>query len=220
MKQTSLRSNAPANRSNANETGRSGKQLAAPLSHVQPLQAAADKKKKPASMKEDAQLAADKKKKPASMKEDAQLAADKKKKPASMKEDAQLAADKKKKPAAMKLDSGITIQNKMPEHVQQKMESTMNADFSDVNIHVGSKASSVGALAYAQGNDIHFAQGKFNPNTSDGQSLLGHELAHVVQQRQGRVKATTSVNGLPVNDDRSLEKEADAMGAKAAAAKA
>jgi hypothetical protein len=38
-----------------------------------------------------------------------------------------------------------------------------------------------------------------------------------VQQRQGRVKATTSVNGLPVNDDKSLEKEADTLGAKAAA---
>ena len=95
----------------------------------------------------------------------------------------------------------------------------MNADFSNVNIHVGSKASAVGALAYTQGNDIHFAQGKFNPHTNSGQTLLGHELAHVVQQRAGRVKATTSVNGLPVNDDRSLEKEADVMGAKAASAK-
>jgi hypothetical protein len=193
MKQSSLRSTSLSSRSNANETGKSGKQLAAPVTQ---LAAAPDKKKKPGQAKmENAQLAAP----------------DKKKKPGQARmENAQLAApDKKKKPA----------QGKMPEHVQQKMESTMNADFSDVNIHVGSKASSVGALAYAQGNDIHFAQGKFNPNTSDGQSLLGHELAHVVQQRQGRVKATTSVNGLPVNDDRSLEKEADALGAKAASAK-
>jgi hypothetical protein len=197
MKQSSLRSTSLSSRSNANETGKYGKQLAAPVNQLQPLQASADKKKKPGQAKmENAQLAGpDKKKKPGQAKmENAQLAA---------------APDKKKKPA----------QGKMPEKVQQKMESTMNADFSDVNIHVGSKASSVGALAYAQGNDIHFAQGKFNPNTSDGQALLGHELAHVVQQRQGRVKATTSVNGLPVNDDRSLEKEADMMGAKAAAAK-
>jgi hypothetical protein len=223
MKHTSLRSNPQSNRSNANETSKNGRQLTppqnssfAPASQLQQAQFAPDKKKKgPASMKEDVQLAAEKKKKPASMKADAQLADDKKKKPASMKADAQLADDKKKKPASMKKDSGSP--NKMPGHVQQKMESTMNADFSDVNIHVGSKASSVGALAYAQGNDIHFAQGKFNPNTNSGQQLLGHELAHVVQQRQGRVKATTSVNGLPVNDDKSLEKEADTLGAKAAA---
>ncbi|MEO5641905.1 MAG: DUF4157 domain-containing protein [Bacteroidia bacterium] len=224
MKHNSLRSNSQANRSNANETGKNGTQLTPPAmfavapTQLQSTLQLADKKKKPAAMKADAQLAPDKKKKPAAMKEDAQLAPDKKKKPAAMKEDAQLAPDKKKKPAAMKAEPGFTVQYKMPEHVQQKMENSMNADFSDVNIHVGSKASSVGALAYAQGNDIHFAQGKFNPESSSGQQLLGHELAHVVQQRQGRVKATTSVNGLPVNDDRSLEKEADTMGAKAAAA--
>lgn len=217
MRQTSLLSTPQTNRSSANVAGKNGRQLAAPATSASSvLQAAADKKKKPASMKEDVQMAADKKKKgPASMKEDVQLAADKKKKPASMKS-AQLAADKKKKPASMKADTTSTAPNKMPEHVQQRMESSMNADFSNVNIHVGSKASAVGALAYTQGNDIHFAQGKFNPHTNSGQTLLGHELAHVVQQRAGRVKATTSVNGLPVNDDRSLEKEADVMGAKAA----
>jgi hypothetical protein len=206
MKQNSLRSNPQINRSNANETGKNGKQLAPPAATQlkSTLQAADDKKKKPA-MKKDAQLAEDKKKKPA-MKKEAQLAEDKKKKPAMKKDD-----------VSQKKDSGSTSPNKMPEHVQQRMESTMNADFSNVNIHVGSKAASVGALAYAQGNDIHFAQGKFNPNTSDGQNLLGHELAHVVQQREGRVKPTTSVNGLPVNDDRGLEKEADTLGAKAAA---
>lgn len=205
MRQTSLLSSSQANRSSANVAGKNGRQLNAPSTTGSTvLQAAADKKKKPASMKEDA----------------SQLAADKKKKPASMKaETSQLAEDKKKKPASMKADTTSSSPNKMPENVQQKMESTMNADFSNVNIHVGSKASSVGALAYTQGNDIHFAQGKFNPNTQSGQNLLGHELAHVVQQRAGRVKATTSVNGLPVNDDRSLEKEADVMGAKAASAK-
>lgn len=202
MKHNSLRSTPLSNRSNANETGKNGRQMAPPASQLQStlqMAAAPKKDKKPAQSKEDAQLAA---------------APKKEKKPGQAKL-AQLAAapKKEKKPGQAKV-----AQNKMPEHVQQKMESTMNADFSDVNIHVGSKAASVGALAYAQGNDIHFAQGKFNPDTNSGQQLLGHELAHVVQQRQGRVKATTSVNGLPVNDNPGLEKEADALGAKAAAA--
>jgi Domain of unknown function (DUF4157) len=109
--------------------------------------------------------------------------------------------------------------SKMPEDVQAKMESAFQADFSDVNIHVGSQASDVGALAYAQGNDIHFAQGKFDPNSQSGQELLGHELAHVVQQRQGRVQPTTEVSGLPVNDDVSLEREADQLGRMAAQTK-
>ncbi|MDB5053994.1 MAG: hypothetical protein JWM44_2044 [Bacilli bacterium] len=106
--------------------------------------------------------------------------------------------------------------NKMPEDVQMKMESAFNADFSNVNIHEGSKATDVGALAYAQGNDIHFAPGQYNPESESGQQLLGHELTHVVQQRKGVVKPTTEANGMAINDDPGLENEADQMGKKAA----
>ncbi|HEX2901487.1 MAG TPA: DUF4157 domain-containing protein, partial [Bacteroidia bacterium] len=105
----------------------------------------------------------------------------------------------------------------VPTDVMGKMESTFNADFSNVQIvQNSSKASEAGALAYAQGNSVHFAPGQFNPETPGGQQLLGHELSHVVQQRQGRVQANSEVNGMPVNNDRSLEAEADQMGAKAA----
>lgn len=112
-----------------------------------------------------------------------------------------------------KEDGGI------PAPVRAKMEHSFQADFSDVNVHVGSKAPEIGALAYAQGNDIHFAPGQYNPESASGQQLLGHELAHVVQQREGRVKPTIDVSGVPVNDDPSLEREADRLGAKAAQTK-
>lgn len=45
--------------------------------------------------------------------------------------------------------------------------------------------------------------------------MLGHELAHVVQQRAGRVQGTQAM-GLPVNLDENLEREADRAGADAA----
>jgi hypothetical protein len=106
--------------------------------------------------------------------------------------------------------------NKMPEKVQSKMENAFSADFSDVRVHEGNQASDVGAHAYAQGRDIHFAPGKYDPESQSGQELLGHELTHVVQQRQGEVKPTTQVNGVAVNDDPGLENEADQMGKKAA----
>ena len=106
----------------------------------------------------------------------------------------------------------------LPNEVQGKMEGALGADFSNVNIHANSsKASDVGALAYTQGNDVHFAPGQFKPDTKSGQELIGHELQHVVQQRENRVKPTTQVGSMPVNDDKGLEKEADVMGAKAAA---
>ncbi len=107
--------------------------------------------------------------------------------------------------------------NSMPAEVQSKMESSMGADFSDVNIHANSsKASDLGAQAYAQGSDIHMAPGKYDPASTSGQELLGHELAHVIQQREGRVKPTIQAKGVPVNDDAGLEREADVIGAKAA----
>ena len=104
----------------------------------------------------------------------------------------------------------------IPDGVRAKMENAFNTSFSDVKIHEGSEAASVGALAYTERNHIHFAPGQFKPDTLPGQALLGHELTHVVQQRQGRVQPTNQINGLPVNDDPALEKEADRRGLKAA----
>jgi hypothetical protein len=106
--------------------------------------------------------------------------------------------------------------NPMPAAVQAKMENAFGADFSAVRVHQGPQAASIGALAYTQGADVHFAPGQYDPGSQRGQELLGHELAHVVQQSQGRVQATAQAKGLPLNDDASLEREADAMGAKAA----
>lgn len=107
--------------------------------------------------------------------------------------------------------------NKLPEAVKGKMESAIGSDFSNVNIHANSgKAVEAGALAYTQGADIHFAPGQYNPSSRSGQELLAHELTHVQQQSEGRVKSTGQVAGMALNDDKSLEKEADDVAAKAA----
>ncbi len=128
-----------------------------------------------------------------------------------------------KEPPEKKSKSSVTSGTKvsMPDGVKGKMENSFGTDFSNVNIHKDSEqATNMGALAYTQGNDVHFAPGQYNPNTQEGQELLGHELAHVVQQRQGRVKPTKEQGkGLAVNDNPSLENEADFMGARAAQGK-
>jgi hypothetical protein len=49
-----------------------------------------------------------------------------------------------------------------------------------------------------------------------GQQLLGHELAHVVQQRAGRVRNPLGI-GLAVVHDKALEAEADRLGQRVAA---
>lgn len=103
----------------------------------------------------------------------------------------------------------------LPKEVQTKMESAMSADFSDVRIHVGPEVASIGAIAFTWGTDIHFAPGYYNPHSIQGQQLLGHELAHVLQQRAGRVRNPFG-NGTAVVQDHALEAEADRMGMKAA----
>lgn len=40
-------------------------------------------------------------------------------------------------------------------------------------------------IAITRGNDIYFRPGAYNPGTAGGLALLGHELVHVGQYRQG-----------------------------------
>jgi Domain of unknown function (DUF4157) len=110
-----------------------------------------------------------------------------------------------------------SLGQRLPESVQQKMEGSFGASFADVRIHVGNEAASIGALAFTHGPNIYFAPGQYNPQTPQGQRLLGHELAHVVQQRAGRVRNPLGA-GIAVLQDPALEAEADRMGERAASA--
>jgi hypothetical protein len=104
----------------------------------------------------------------------------------------------------------------LPGAVRQKMESFFGTSFADVRVHVGPQASAIGALAFTQGSNLYFAQGQYNPNTPQGQQILGHELTHVVQQRAGRVR-NPFASGVAVVQDRGMEAEADRMGLLATA---
>ena len=66
------------------------------------------------------------------------------------------------------------------------MSTRFGHDFSGVKVHADDRAAasatSIGARAYTFGDHIVFGQGQFTPARRDGQWLLAHELAHVVQQ--------------------------------------
>jgi len=104
----------------------------------------------------------------------------------------------------------------LPNPLQTQMESAFNTDFSAVRIHESPHAAELGALAFTQGSEIHFAPGQYRPDDRAGQQLIGHELTHVVQQRQGRVQPTASIQGILLNDSPALENEAEQMGRQAA----
>ncbi len=73
--------------------------------------------------------------------------------------------------------------------LRQDMEQRFGHDFSQVQVHTDPKAAesarSVNALAYTVGNNIVFGANQYAPATYSGRRLLGHELAHTIQQRSG-----------------------------------
>jgi hypothetical protein len=115
-------------------------------------------------------------------------------------------------PAARSVGAG----DRMPEDVQGRMERAFGMSFSAVRIHESPEVEAHGALAYARGADVHFAPGQYRPHSPAGQALLGHELAHVVQQADGRATAPAQAKGAGWNHDPGLERDADEMGERAA----
>jgi hypothetical protein len=97
----------------------------------------------------------------------------------------------------------------LPEPLRSNMEAMSGVALDDVHVHRNSdKPAQMQAHAYAQGRDIYLGAGQ--------EKHLPHEAWHVVQQAQGRVKPTRQLKGkTAINDDQSLEREADMMGAKA-----
>lgn len=99
---------------------------------------------------------------------------------------------------------------------RSSMEGSFGADFSAVRVHQDSAAAAgVGAQAFTQGADIHFAPGQYNPGSASGRELIGHELAHVVQQG-GSASGAPQAKGANLGGSAALEHEADVAGAAAA----
>lgn len=89
--------------------------------------------------------------------------------------------------------------------VRAQMERGFGQDFSSVRVHEDAAgARALGGQAFAQGEDIFVAPGR-----AEDPRLIAHELAHVVQQRGGRVGGPQG-KGSPVVNEPALEAEADA----------
>ncbi len=102
----------------------------------------------------------------------------------------------------------------LPRQVREQMEMAFQQDFSSVRVHESSGPQLLGARAFTHGETLHFARGAYHPDSPSGRRLLGHELAHIVQQRTGQVRPMA--RELPFNLDDSLEASAERMGQQAA----
>jgi hypothetical protein len=67
-----------------------------------------------------------------------------------------------------------------------RFEPVFGHRFDEVRVHADDdaavSAAALGAAAYTVGDDLVFAAGRYRPSSGEGQALLAHELAHVVQQ--------------------------------------
>ena len=134
-------------------------------------------------------------------------------------------------PTQPRMDSVRSGGKPLPEASRRFFEPRFGADFSRVRIHdndsAAASAESLHARAFTLGNEIVFGAGQFDPATRQGQSLIAHELAHVVQQSRdphiaGQVQRkvvdddyhVTCRNTRPnaVDDLRAIERDAIRLG--------
>lgn len=87
---------------------------------------------------------------------------------------------------ADRLSVGVT--STTPDEIMREMGSRLGADFSNVQFHSDSqsmnRSEALGARAWAQGSNVYFGKGGFDPQ------VAAHELVHTVQQ--GAVQGNTS----------------------------
>lgn len=93
----------------------------------------------------------------------------------------------------------------LPGPLASTMGAAMGADLSGVRIHADAQADqlsrSVSAVAFTQGSDVYFSSGSYAPSTGQGQHLLAHELAHVVQGSSGGSTGSLSRSMIGRADD-------------------
>ena len=78
----------------------------------------------------------------------------------------------------------------IPTQMKLDFEQRSGLSFDDVRVHYNSdKPAQLQALAYTQGTQVYVGPGQ--------ERHLKHELGHVVQQKQGRVKADGLINNMP-----------------------
>jgi Domain of unknown function (DUF4157) len=93
---------------------------------------------------------------------------------------------------------GVGSPQPLPDDVARDARQSFGYDFSAVRTYsetaANDSAAELGAKAYTLGQHIVFGAGQYRPWQHAGRALLGHELAHVVQQSSlpGRAQSTAS----------------------------
>ena len=102
----------------------------------------------------------------------------------------------------------------LPAELRTRMERELGVPLGRVRIHTdgvaAAAADAVDAEAFTVGEDVFFAAGRFDPQSTSGRALIAHELVHVVQSWQGRTASKPAVS----SPSDPLEREAATVAAK------
>jgi hypothetical protein len=115
---------------------------------------------------------------------------------------AQPASSASRAPVAHGLGASLGDGQPLDPAERSYFEPRFGFSFDKIRIHAGSEAArsalSVGASAFALGNDLVFGAERYQPGTSEGRRLLAHELAHVARTHAGADAARPVIRRAPL----------------------
>ena len=106
------------------------------------------------------------------------------------------------------LSSRAGVERRLSPDTQAEMEARFGRSLSGLSILESPEVREAGARAYAKGDVIRFAPGQFDQRSEGGREMIAHEIAHVVQQSEGRVRPDSADS--PLATASALEHQADA----------
>ena len=122
----------------------------------------------------------------------------------------------KARPGGPRQDDPVSVRAQLgsgqalPAQVRTRMESAFGTGFGGVRLHADAAGAQLSdrlsARAFTVGQHVAFGAGEFRPGSIEGDALIAHELAHVVQQGGSEQPST-----LPKSPDSAgrLEEDAD-----------
>ena len=97
----------------------------------------------------------------------------------------------------------------LPNTLRSRVRSQFGLNMDSLRVKESAQVADFGEKAMAQGNIISFAPGVFNPNTSSGRELIGHELHHITEQARG---LGSNIEGSNIHYNPASESASNAAG--------
>jgi hypothetical protein len=98
-----------------------------------------------------------------------------------------------------------------PRSIRNEIGLFFGIDASRLRLGIRPGLEALGVAAVASRSEVYFSEPRFDPSSAAGRFLLGHEIAHVVQSRNGALQAHASVDaGFAFSTE--LEMQADTIG--------